>query len=148
MGAKPGHVVSPETRAKISAALRHRDRTAVCEWCGRSFKARSDSRGRFCSRQCSGAWRSGNRAANFNGGLSFSGGRWTIYCRDGTSLHFARGVMAAEFGRLLTKHEIVHHRDSDPTNDDVVNLAVLSRSEHARLHHRDGTLTNIADWKG
>jgi hypothetical protein len=146
MGAKPGHVVSPETRAKISVALRHCDRTAACEWCGQSFKARSDSKGRFCSRWCSGQSRVGGR----QGGLHFNTalGRWVIRGRDGTQMYFYRAVAAAQLGRLLTDDEIVHHRDSDPTNDDPANLEVLSRGDHVRLHQGEGTMTNISDWKG
>lgn len=149
MGRKFGHSVSPETRAKISAALTQRDRSAVCESCGRSFKARSDSRGRFCSRQCSGKWRSGPANSNFKGAVWFNTtlGRWVINCRDGTNMYFYRAVVAAELGRLLTDDEIVHHRDDDPANDDLANLEVMSRGDHVRLHQRAGTMMKISDWR-
>ena len=43
--------------------------------------------------------------------------------------------MEQELGRFLTKDEIVHHIDLDPTNNDPLNLIVLNGvSEHGRLH--------------
>lgn len=109
---------------------------AVCEHCDDPFMARADSSRRYCSVLCSGRSRAGAKHHAFNGGLCFDTfmGRWVIHCRDGTLLRFARAVMAAELGRLLTPAEIVHHRDEDPTNDELGNLRVVTRAEHMRIH--------------
>ena len=39
-----------------------------------------------------------------------------------------------KIGRLLEKHEIVHHKDEDKDNNDPSNLEVMTRAEHSRLH--------------
>jgi hypothetical protein len=76
----------------------------------------------------------GAKNVNFNGGLSTSEGRWTIRCRDGTKILYARAVMSAHLKRLLASSEIVHHEDEDPTNDELSNLTIVTRAEHARIH--------------
>jgi hypothetical protein len=45
-----------------------------------------------------------------------------------------RLVMEEKLGRLLERHEIVHHIDEDTLNNDPENLEVMTQSEHARLH--------------
>lgn len=37
--------------------------------------------------------------------------------------------------RVLKKDYVVHHIDGDKTNNDLSNLAVLSKSAHTRLHN-------------
>lgn len=49
-----------------------------------------------------------------------------------------RVVMENHLGRLLTSDEIVHHIDEDPSNNDISNLQVMSRSEHNQLHKSTG----------
>jgi hypothetical protein len=45
-----------------------------------------------------------------------------------------RDVMEKHLGRRLRRDEEVHHIDFDKHNNDVLNLIVLTKSEHARLH--------------
>jgi hypothetical protein len=45
-----------------------------------------------------------------------------------------RHLMEMHLGRTLEPHEVVHHVDRNPINNDLTNLVVLDRSEHARLH--------------
>jgi hypothetical protein len=96
--------------------------------------ARADSARRFCSSVCSNRSHAGNQHHAYNGGLCFSDGRWRVCCRDWTSILYSRAVMAAEIGHLLTPHEIVHHRDENPANDEVSNLQIVTRAEHLALH--------------
>lgn len=108
-------------------------RPKVCPTCGEPFMAHQNHPGqRFCSRSC--GHRHGAEHPRHNGGLSFSEGRWIIYCRDGTRLRYARGVMAAEIGRLLRPDEIVHHINEDSTDDRPENLEIVTRAEHADIH--------------
>jgi len=37
-------------------------------------------------------------------------------------------------GRLVENHEVVHHRDHNPHNNDPTNLEIMAKSTHARLH--------------
>lgn len=46
-----------------------------------------------------------------------------------------RLVMEKSLGRILSRDELVHHKDENKGNNDVSNLEVMSRSEHIRLHH-------------
>lgn len=105
---------------------------AVCESCGRDFMARKDSKGRFCGPSCGNLILAAERAT----GLCFDkhSGRWKIMCRDGTQMWFYRGVMAAHLGRLLGSHELVHHDDENPANDDFTNLVLTDRPGHMEMH--------------
>jgi len=79
----------------------------------------------------------GHRPANVSGGLRYnpSLGRWQIRCRDGSFVYFYRAVVEAELRRALDSEEIVHHINSDPTDDRLENLRVFSsQAEHQRHH--------------
>lgn len=54
----------------------------------------------------------------------------------GASRARARGVMRRHLGRPLARHEHVHHKDGDWTNNTLENLLVLDAGEHARHHAR------------
>jgi hypothetical protein len=45
-----------------------------------------------------------------------------------------RVVMENHLGRLLDSGEIVHHVNGDKKNNDISNLEVMSKREHARRH--------------
>jgi IS30 family transposase len=60
-------------------------------------------------------------------------GRWFISV-NGKKMAYQRYVVELRDGRKLRSDEIVHHIDGDPLNNDPTNLAVLSKSEHMRLH--------------
>lgn len=47
-----------------------------------------------------------------------------------------RIVMEKHLGRILREDEIVHHKDFDKSHNEISNLEVLSKEEHARLHSR------------
>lgn len=42
--------------------------------------------------------------------------------------------LGRRLGRRLGTNEVVHHMDDDPKNNEITNLAVLSRRNHGRLH--------------
>lgn len=48
-----------------------------------------------------------------------------------------RHVMEEHIGRKLRTDEAVHHIDWDKTNNNIKNLQLMSRSEHARMHAND-----------
>lgn len=45
-----------------------------------------------------------------------------------------RVVMEKALQRKLSRNEVVHHIDHNRANNDPANLAVMTRSEHARMH--------------
>jgi hypothetical protein len=49
-----------------------------------------------------------------------------------------RVVMENHLGRLLTKGEVVHHKDGNKHNNNVDNLEVMDKQEHNRLHASKG----------
>lgn len=115
------------------------DRPQVsCEVCGEPVKPRTDRQVRFCSRQCCGVAKRGVHMKHplYNGGLGLDreSRRWRIMCRDGTQMYYSRGVMAAQLGRLLEPHELVHHVDENPSNDSPENLELTDRPGHIEKH--------------
>lgn len=84
----------------------------------------------------------GDRNPNWNGGKTTSNGYIEIssiaICPKRKREHQA--VMEKFIGRELRKNEVVHHIDGNKFNNDINNLALMSRSAHTRLH-------NIERWK-
>lgn len=50
-------------------------------------------------------------------------------------------LMESRLGRRLLPDEHVHHIDGDRSNNDINNLALVTRSGHARLHRREDKLS-------
>jgi hypothetical protein len=59
---------------------------------------------------------------------------WWYISIDGKKKAFHRQLVEQRDGRTLNPNEVVHHIDHDPLDNHLGNLAVLSRSEHMRLH--------------
>ena len=57
----------------------------------------------------------------------------------GRSVHAVS--MEARLGRRLLEDECVHHIDGDKLNNEDSNLALVTRSGHARLHRREEKLS-------
>jgi len=56
-------------------------------------------------------------------------------CRiDGVKYDKHRLIMEEYLGRKLGDDEVVHHINGDKHDNDISNLQVMTRSEHARLH--------------
>lgn len=57
-------------------------------------------------------------------------------------------VMEREIGRRLYANECVHHKDHDRANNDLENLQLMTRTEHARLHALENINRRQRDEKG
>ena len=51
---------------------------------------------------------------------------------------YHRAVMENFLGRLLQKHEVVHHIDGNKHNNDILNLELMHNSEHSKHHAKRG----------
>lgn len=66
---------------------------------------------------------------------------YTRGVNKGRSVHVV--VMENRLGRQLLPDECVHHIDGDPANNDINNLALLTRSGHSKLHRLQDSLAGI-----
>lgn len=106
--------------------------------CGRR-KVRQILRRRGVAIRPQGEAQSGHYNPSWKGGRTRCGNYWYTYRPDhpAATIHgyVAEHRLAAEktLGRLLTRKEVVHHIDGDPSNNDPGNLRVFaSNADHLR----------------
>ena len=104
--------------------------TLNCKKCGAPFYcARKEAKARkYCNVLCQ--KRVGKASRTVDGYLELM----TPFGR----MREHRWVMACHLGRLLEPSEHVHHINGNKTDNRVVNLMVLTASEHSRLHVAQG----------
>ena len=62
---------------------------------------------------------------------------------DGKRVFEHRVVMEKKLGRKLSRHECVHHKNGNREDNRLLNLEVISRSEHAKRHFLNGDLKGL-----
>jgi hypothetical protein len=161
--AKMGHPVSEETRAKLRGR-RHTDEARAkmsAAKKGKKVGQRPPEVGEAISRALKGKPASERRiAANRATGESRRGKPghpWTAaqhqryeatIAERGTKDGHRRGPKNGQRAVYEQHHGpippgfVVHHVDGDGLNNDPANLVAMSRSEHARLHHKQGDIPN------
>lgn len=122
-------------------AVEHRSRVAlVCAQCGKPFEviAAIAERSRFCSRAC--YWASGGPALNIPRKPHAGVERYAkVYLGriNGKPKYMQRSHAvwnAAHPDDPVRRGEHIHHIDHNPRNDDIANLAKLTKRAHAQLH--------------
>lgn len=121
-----------------------------CRYCNSAltrplWRQKAVKHGSFCDGICLGLFRSefltGIFAANYKTGSRKDRKYIEVHApwhparnkRGYYSLH--RLIAEATLGRYLTKKEVVHHIDDDPTNNHWSNLEVCSQAKHAKEHN-------------
>lgn len=63
---------------------------------------------------------------------------------NGVKHNYHRWLMEQKLGRKLDSNEVVHHVNEDKQDNDVSNLCLMSRSEHAKLHAKPPYFSDYA----
>ena len=99
-------------------------RPITCDWCGIVFLKKTSDIDRtehnFCGPECCLSFRHKYGEAAWNHRV------------NGETFH--RKIAEAKIGRSLLPIEEVHHIDGNHFNNSPENIAVLSKSEHAKIH--------------
>ncbi len=90
----------------------------------------------------------GSSNSVWKGGRTISGGGYVSLLKTAHPFADVNGrvkeerlVMEKYLDRYLTKKEIVHHKDKNPSNNNIENLQIVSSLEHGRIHHLGNTYT-------
>lgn len=132
-----GKTCSFECKHRWNGITKRKSQNRICKNCGNSFLAKpsEDRRGcvrSFCSRFCQGSELKERK-------MSFDG-YWIIHVPIGTpgssngDMKEHRYIMQQHIGRNLLPKEIVHHINENKLDNRLENLAIMSRSEHNKLH--------------
>lgn len=119
------------------AALLGKNRATIQRWCYR-FGIETQPTGP----------RRGEGHPDWKGGRKLVGGYWYVYRPDhpnATKQRYVaehRLVMEEKLGRLLERHEVVHHIDSDTQNNHPNNLMVFDANAEHLKHELTGHVPN------
>lgn len=98
--------------------------TVECDWCGRTLlRKQSDvkrNNNNFCSFDCYRDYKNFVEEGSYN------------QTTDGKAVY--RRVYEVAHGVKLHSNNEIHHIDGDHTNNSIENLALMSKSEHSKIH--------------
>lgn len=77
-------------------------------------------------------------------------GRLRVYVKEtGKTISYPKYLMERKLGRQLSSNEDVHHKDTNPLNNDFSNLEIRFRGEHQREHStKYYDTTAVCGWCG
>jgi hypothetical protein len=93
---------------------------------------------KYCCNQCHWLARKGKRLENhphYKGGRIKEGDGYIALRVNGVYRPEHRYLMEQHLKRTLSPDEVVHHINHVKDDNRIENLQVMTRSEHARLHH-------------
>lgn len=126
------------------------NRTLFCKVCGEKFIVpdweirKRDPK--YCSRKCSGKvnparFKPGKEHWNYkNGSMVDSDGYIRVLDMDNPrakSGYVLEHILVMEkyLGRMLTKDEVVHHKNENRKDNRIENLQLMTRAEHVSYHN-------------
>jgi len=112
---------------------------STCKRCGDSF-VQAFRPGVFCTNMCSAKslTKFGKEHPRWNNGRAETASGY-VMIRVGYKKYVGEHVLAMEknIGRKLKKNiEVVHHKNGVRNDNRISNLVLMTRSEHARHHHK------------
>lgn len=133
------------SRIKTLQLIKKTSVLCKCDNCGKEIrKIMSDYKEHdkhFCGRSCLGDNFKGEGNPSWNNGTSEQNGYKMV--RDPVSNKTKykrehRKVMETILGRTLLESEIIHHKNGNKMDNRPENLEVMTRSEHQKLHWKQG----------
>ena len=121
----------------------------VAKWVAPSRVAKGIDTLEYCSRTCAGIGRSGSSHHQWNGGRQTDKDGYILIHMPSHPFANAAGyvrehriVMESHIGRLLTKTEVVHHRNDNPSDNRIENLELYDsnakhKSDDSKKRKRD-----------
>ena len=89
----------------------------------------------------------GKDAPGWKGGkITDSDGYIRIYCRTHKYkdchgyVREHRLILEKFLGRYITMDEVVHHKDGNRSNNNLLNLQLVTKAEHNTIHKKRGSL--------
>jgi endogenous inhibitor of DNA gyrase (YacG/DUF329 family) len=112
-----------------------------CASCGKRFEPQGSSI-KFCSKSCFGRSERGEKNHKWKGGKATTSQGYILLYSPEHPMANANGyvmehrlVMETHIGRLLSKQEVVHHRDENKSNNRLENLEIMTRGAHSVYHN-------------
>jgi len=124
-----------------------------CKQCGQQFRAEvkrvfdgRQVRNEFCSGHCRAACLNKGVVGHprWNGGKALRpDGYVTLWSITGKRILEHRFMMEQKIGRKLKSSELVHHKNHNRSDNRISNLEIVNRAQHASMHHRGKSLTEL-----
>lgn len=116
-------------------------KTVKCKQCSKITEKYDRDGSLFCDRNCYMDWKRINPNKRAYKGRVFLSGYWYVYMpthpnaiKGGRYIAEHRLNLEKKLGRLLTKHEVAHHKNGIKTDNRKSNLEALTHSEHIKHH--------------
>lgn len=111
----------------------------ICKQCGKEYRA-NHKESSFCSKKCQYQFFSGSNSHLYAGGTWISVGGYEQKYNNSKAKksHYDtthRKLVEDYIGKKLPFNEQVHHINEDKLDNRLDNLAILTCSEHASIHH-------------